>query len=46
MFIYNITIKVNNSILKPWMKWQMEEHVPQIMETHLFSGYKIYQLLE
>ena len=46
MFIYNITIKVNNSILKQWMKWQMEEHVPQIMDTHLFSGYKIYRLLE
>ena len=46
MFIYNITIKVNNSILKEWMKWQMEEHSPQIMDTNLFYEYKIYRLLE
>ncbi len=46
MFIYNITIKVNNSIFNQWIKWQIEEHVPQIMDTHLFSQYKVYKLLE
>lgn len=46
MFIYNITIKVNNSIAEEWLKWQMEEHVPEIMATHLFKNFKIFRLLD
>jgi hypothetical protein len=46
MFIYNITIKVNNSIAQEWMKWQMEEHVPEIMATGLFTEFKIFRLLD
>ena len=46
MFIYNVTIKVNNSILDEWMKWQMQEHIPEIMATGLFSDYKFFRLLE
>ncbi len=45
MFIYNITIKVNNAILKEWMKWQMEEHIPEGMSTNLFDQYKFFRLL-
>ncbi len=45
MFIYNITIKVNNAILKEWMKWQMEEHIPEVMSTNLFDQYKFFRLL-
>ena len=46
MFIYNITIKINNAILHDWMKWQTEEHIPAIMATKLFAGYTIFRLLE
>ena len=46
MFIYNITVKVNNSILDEWVKWQQEEHIPEIMATDLFSDYKFFRLLE
>ena len=46
MFIYNITIKVSNSIVEEWMKWQQEEHIPEIMSTGLFDSYKVFRLLE
>lgn len=46
MFIYNLTIKVNNAIVHEWMKWQMEEHIPEIMATDLFTDYKFYKLLD
>jgi hypothetical protein len=46
MFIYNITIKVNNSIADQWLKWQMEEHVSEIMSTNLFEDFKFFRLLE
>ena len=46
MIIYNITIKVNAAILNEWMKWQQEEHIPDIMSTNLFEEYKIFRLLD
>ncbi|HEY8689924.1 MAG TPA: DUF4286 family protein [Chitinophagaceae bacterium] len=46
MFIYNLTIKVNNAILDEWMKWQTEEHIPEIMSTQLFAEHKFFRLLE
>lgn len=46
MFIYNITNKVDYSILDEWIKWQPDEHIPEIMSTNLFTDFKFYQLLE
>lgn len=46
MFIYNITIKVDNAILEEWMNWQKEEHIPEIMATKLFNDYKFFRLLD
>lgn len=46
MFIYNITVKVNKSIINEWVKWQQEEHIPEIMATELFSDFKFFRLLE
>ena len=46
MFIYNITIKVNNAIAEDWLKWQMEEHIPEIMATQLFDSYTTFRLLD
>lgn len=46
MIIYNITIKVNNAILDEWIKWQTEEHIPEIMSTQLFDKHTFFRLLE
>ena len=46
MFIHNITIKVDREIKEEWMKWQMNEHIPEIMSTNLFNDFKVFQLLD
>ena len=46
MFIYNITIKVDNEIVQQWLQWQREVHIPEIMATNLFDDNKIFKLLE
>ncbi len=46
MFIYNITIKVNNAIVKEWMTWQTQVHTPEIMSTNLFEEFKMFRLLD
>jgi len=46
MFIYNITTKVDHSVLEPWIHWQKEIHIPEIMATGFFSEHRFYKLLE
>jgi hypothetical protein len=46
MFVYNITIRINNEIVKQWLKWQKEVHIPEIMATNLFNDNKVFKLLE
>ena len=46
MIVYNITMKVDLSIENEWVQWQREEHIPEIMETGLFTEYKFFRLLE
>jgi hypothetical protein len=46
MLIYNVTIKVDESIARKWLHWMQQEHIPSIMSTDLFTEYKIVRLLE
>jgi hypothetical protein len=46
MIVYNITTKVHAAIDAAWLQWQREEHIPEIMSTGLFTGYKLCRLLE
>lgn len=46
MFIYNITTKVEHSIVEQWLQWQKEIHIPEIMATGFFSDHRFYKLLE
>lgn len=46
MIVYNITIKILPDIEEEWIKWQKEEHIPDIMASGNFSEYKFYKLLD
>ena len=46
MIIYNVTIKLDATIAEPWLAWLLEEHIPEVMLTGCFSGYKVVRLLE
>lgn len=46
MFIYNVTIKIQESIHQEWLKWLKKEHVPDVLATHCFSNARIVRLLE
>lgn len=45
MICYNITNKLITQIEADWVKWQKEEHIPEIMSTGLFSEYRFFKLL-
>ena len=46
MFIYNVTIKVHESIQAEWLQWLKEVHVPEILSTHCFTKATVVRLLE
>lgn len=46
MFIYNVTIKVQESIKTEWLSWLREEHIPEVINTGCFTQAVILRLLE
>ena len=46
MFVYNVTIKVHDSIKEKWLIWLKEIHVPEVKNTGCFSQATILRLLE
>ena len=46
MIIYNVTIKVHQSIKDAWLPWLQQEHIPGIIQTGCFTHATILRLLE
>jgi len=46
MIIYNVTVNVDDESHYKWLKWMQEEHIPAMLSTGLFTGYRICRLLE
>jgi hypothetical protein len=46
MIIYNVTIKVHESIKEHWLQWLKEEHIPDIINTNCFTHAVILRLIE
>lgn len=36
MYIYNVTINVEEDIHDQWVKWMKEEHIPDMLDTGKF----------
>ena len=46
MIIYNVTIKVHESIKQDWLHWLKEEHIPDVIQTGCFTHAVILRLIE
>ncbi|MFM1857084.1 MAG: hypothetical protein RLZ05_144 [Bacteroidota bacterium] len=46
MYIYNVTIKVDHVIIKEWLHWLKQEHIPEILATGCFTEATVLELLE
>ena len=46
MIVYNVTTKIEREIAPAWGRWLREEHIPALMATGLFSGYRLMRILE
>ena len=37
MYIYNVTINIEESIHDTWLKWMQEKHIPEMLDLGKFS---------
>lgn len=42
--IYNVTVVVNPLVEERWLKWMRKEHIPNVMDTGLFSSFLFTQV--
>ena len=45
MIIYNVTVKINSTLVNDWLAWMKEVHIPDVMNTGLFVSHKICRIL-
>lgn len=45
MFIYNVTVTIDDSVHDEWLKWMKEIHIPDVMRTKCFIENKICRLI-
>ena len=45
MFLYNVTVGIDKVAEQEWLQWMKEVHIPRVLETGMFVGYKIYKVL-
>ncbi len=45
MIIYSVTCHVENSIVPEWISWMKEVHIPEVLETKLFTGHKFCEVM-
>lgn len=45
MYIYNVTVSVEESAHEAWLTWMIEEHIPLVMKTACFVEYRILRVL-
>lgn len=45
MILYNVTINIDTQVEAEWLQWMKETHIPNVLDTGLFTGHKIYRIL-
>lgn len=46
MIVYNVTSNVALPIADQWLNWMKETHIPEVLNTGLFTHYRILHLLD
>ena len=46
MVLYNVSNKVDREIVQEWLDYMRNKHIPDVMATGHFTGYRICRLLD
>lgn len=45
MYIYNVTINIDNATHNEWLVWMQEIHIPEVMKTGCFIDNRMLKVL-
>ena len=45
MIIYNVTLNVDEDVVESWLQWMLETHIPDVMRTGMFTGFRLCRVL-
>ncbi len=45
MLIYNVTVNIDDEVEEEWKIWMRDVHIPEVLATGRFTGYKFLRLL-
>ena len=45
MYIYNVTINIEESVHNQWLRWMKETHIPDVLATGKFFNAKMCKVL-
>ncbi|MBS1763734.1 MAG: DUF4286 family protein [Bacteroidetes bacterium] len=45
MFIYNVTINIDNDVADEWLLWMTQKHIPDVLKTGCFTEHRILRVL-
>jgi hypothetical protein len=45
MYLYNETVGIDGSAEQEWLAWVKATYIPEVLNTGLFTGYKVYKVL-
>lgn len=43
--LYNVTVKVEHSIIEEWLEWMHQVHIPDVMATACFKSFQLSRLI-
>lgn len=45
MFIYNVTINIDDDVHQDWLTWMKQIHIPEVMKTGCFVDNQLLKVL-
>ncbi len=45
MYIYNVTINIDEDVEKKWLQWMKNKHIPDVLATGKFTKAKLLKVL-
>lgn len=46
MFLYNVTLILDDAAAEEWLQWMQEIHIPQVMATGMFVSNRLLKVVD
>ncbi|HRC15331.1 MAG TPA: DUF4286 family protein [Bacteroidia bacterium] len=45
MFVYNVTVNIDNDVAAEWLQWMQEIHIPDVLNTGCIIENRIFRVM-